>query len=225
MLNKLARPICFGFFITLFLLLPKDVLAGGLPSPQNVRVESIDCGTPPKAYAYFSWDKVSNAEAYRFYARTEESEYTSYDETKTNSYKLGFNPEFNFYITVSSIIYPDPNVIGDILAESKGQEEYFLSAGKLCKVEQPKPVTKPKGVLELTHQDAKDKTSEDLMQKDQSKQLEEATAKIAALEKQAQAQEEKSQALEKNLQETQERQSVLEKIVQRILSFLHSFGL
>lgn len=128
----------FIFSIISLFLLPTQTYAGGLNVPTNLKLDKVECGEAPKAYAYFSWSPVDFATSYRFYIRTTDQPFTSFDETTATSYKVGFNPEFDFKMAVSSVnTFTGTNPTYQVLESDKSQEA-TLSARDLiasCKTE------------------------------------------------------------------------------------------
>ncbi|MBI2021967.1 hypothetical protein HYS93_03795 [Candidatus Daviesbacteria bacterium] len=211
------------FILFLILLFPtSSVYAGGLSVPQNIKIDSIECGEEPKQYVSLSWDQVRSATSYRVYTRVEDGKYTSYDEVKENSYKLGFNPKFNFYLAVSAV----NNFTGTPpqILESDLSPEYFISIPedlfKMCpekgKGAKLTPLEPVEVVISETPEATESIEQQTLVKKDQSQELEDAQKKVKQLE-------EKVNKLEDRLGQTEKKQSFLEKILNNILNFLKSF--
>lgn len=220
--EMISKSLYLSLFVVavLTLLFPTVTNAGYLGHPENIKSDGVKCGTPPKAYAYFSWDKAHNADAYRFYSRLPDSQYTSYDEIKSTSYTLGFNPELDFYIAVTAVNY-GPS--GEVESTGSGTtvEEYFLPAQRQCLNQATnttatetaeRPTLQPS--LTKTKQTASVSAEANSTEKDQTKALEEATAKVAELEVKLQIQEQKTNELA-------QRQSALEALVQSLLNFFN----
>ena len=190
-------------FIVLFSATP--AYAGGLNVPTNIKLDQIECGEAGKnnAYAYFSWDSAQGATSYRFYSKIADGidKYRAYDEVTTPHYKMSFNPQFDFYIAVSSVNTFTGNPPS--AAESNKSADFYLSAKKL--------VTLCRSGNKLT--ESVPNTPWATVSAQQSKDLEQAQTKIAELEK-------KLVSVESNLKETQQKQSALEKIVNNLLNFL-----
>lgn len=206
---------------SVFLVSASPAQAGALITPTNLKLDSIECGELPKAYAYFSWDGNQFATSYRFYSRLDDGKYTSYDEVKDTHYKLGFNPEYNFYVAVSTVADHSQSS-GEIL-ESELSNEVYLSAQKLlelCK-NLPSSTTSTKEVVSTKEAVKQTGTpaslsalpKKELVQKDQTDQLSQAQAKISELEK-------KTEDLQKQVTQTQEKTNLLESTVNSIAKFL-----
>lgn len=192
------------------LFFPTNILAGGLRPPTGLRLDRIECGEYPKALAYFSWDPFEFATSYRFYSKIADGidNYRAYDETTNPSYTLGFNPQFDFYIGVSSV----NTFTGNPPSVSESEKtEYFLSAGKaldICaaKVGEslPPPIIEempvPIDEANLSSSDKKD--------------LEVADMKVKELEN-------KINSLEGRIEKVRERQNILERLINKILSFFN----
>ena len=190
-------------FIAALILFPNQALAGGLRPPSSLRLDRVECGTPPKAHAYFSWDPFEFATSYKFYSKIADGldTYRTYDEVITSpSHTFAFNPKFDFYVGVSSVntFNGEPPSV----TESE-KTEYFLSAKRvasLCETEEENseeasitPLTTP----QLSSQDKED------LRKSQSK---------------VQELEEKINKLEGKVAETKRKQNFLEQLINRILS-------
>ena len=197
-----------GFILlTIFLTLPKQIFAGGLRPPTGLRLDRIECGQYPKALAYFSWDPFEFATSYRVYSKIADGNdnYRAYDETSNPTYTFGFNPQFDFYIGVSSV----NTFTGNPPSTSESEKtEYFLSASKaldICaaKVGEslPPPIIEempaPIDEANLSSSDKKD--------------LEVADMKVKELEN-------KISNLEDRVNETQRKQNILERLINKLLS-------
>jgi len=117
--------------LSLFLLIPAQTYAGGLNVPSNVKLDRVECGQAPKAYAYISWNPVEFATSYRFYSKGPEQSFEAYDEITTNSYKLGFNPELDVKIAVSAVNTFNGATPTHQVSESDKSGELTLSAREL----------------------------------------------------------------------------------------------
>ncbi|MBI2326777.1 hypothetical protein HYU92_00510 [Candidatus Curtissbacteria bacterium] len=191
-------------FLILFSATP--AYAGGLNVPTNIKLDQIECGVAGKnnAYAYFSWDSAQGATSYRFYSKIADGtdKYRAYDEVTAPNYELSFNPQFDFYVAVSSVNTFTGNPPS--AAESNKSADFYLSAKKLLTLCYG-------GQNKLTQ--SVPNTPWATVSAQQSKDLEQAQTKIAQLEK-------KLANVESNLKETQQKQSALEKIVNNLLNFL-----
>lgn len=165
----LTMKLITGLVVGLLLLVVvQSAQAGGLRVPENLRVESLECGQD-KYFINIAWDPVEFATSYRFYSRIQANQYSSYDEVGKPSYRLAFNPEIDFYVAVSSVNTEESNL----------SPEYFVSIPKslfdLCpqKVKEVLPI---QGALLVESADPEATSSikkEALVEKDQSDQLEE----------------------------------------------------
>jgi hypothetical protein len=110
---------------------PAQTYAGGLTVPSQIKLDRLECGEYPKAYAYISWKEVEFATSYRFYTRSSDQPFGTPDEIATNSYKLGFNPEFEVKIAVSAVNTFSSDAETNEVLESEKSKEMTLSAEEI----------------------------------------------------------------------------------------------
>lgn len=202
-----------GIFIvfTLLLVMPHQANAGGLRPPDGLRLDRIECAEYPKAMAYFSWDPFEFATSYRVYSKIADGNdnYRAYDETTSPTYAFGFNPQFDFYIGVSSANTFTGNPPSTTESE---KTEYFLSAQKALEICAAKVgETLPPPILSKAPPAPIDESKLSTADK---KDLENSDVKVKELEK-------KVNNLEGKVAETQRKQNVLEMLINKILLIFH----
>lgn len=207
------KSLVLGILATIsFAFLPNTAEAGGLRPPTGLRLDRIECGEYPKALAYFSWDPFEFATSYRVYSKIADGvdNYRAYDEITNPSYEFGFNPQFDFYVGVSSV----NTFTGNPPSVSESEKtEYFLSAGKTLEICAAKVgETLPPPIIEEmpTPIDEANLSTAD------KKDLENANMKVKELEK-------KINNLEGRVNEAQKKQNILERLINKLLSLFRFF--
>lgn len=206
-MKKLWLLLSLGFVGTTLFSTP--TYAGGLNSPENLHLDHVECGTPTKSYAYFNWNAVNGdpsigsykADSYRFYSRSVNDAYSSFDVTHDTSYKLGFNPNERFYITVASTSTTSQGEIG----ESRAPEIYFETS--LCRTAaDPVVAIHPLQVATTTVQ----ATPQTIITQPEI----EPDPDVVAIKN-------KVTMLEKQMEQSQKKQSALENTLNNLLKWFH----
>lgn len=207
--------------IAALFFLATPVYAGGLNVPQNIRLDQVECGSNNKynAYAYFSWDSAQGATSYRFYSKVADGNdnYRAYDEINTPKYKMSFNPQFDFYVAVSSVNTFTGNPPS--VTESDKSKDFYLSAKKLLSLcDNTKTPSSGTSVntapIQTPQQNMPQPTVTTNTQKEHNQDLAVSQAKINELEK-------KLNIVENKLAETQKKQSLLEEMISRLINMIN----